>query len=177
MNAQNLSTTNWCVRDWITSTHLFVNKYFYILYICYFRIASGAADGEIRLWDLTRRKCAKIFKGHEGRYVRGIVFTPDGNSLLSVGDDKHICTWKVDHGQDESILFGSDESEIIKEPLEVINSKAMLTGITYHRNEDKFATCGDVTQLWDASTNYPIKEFQWGVDTVHAIKFNQVCIF
>jgi len=50
----------------------------------------------------------------------------------------------------------------------------MLTGISYHRNEEKFATCGDITQLWDASTNYPIKEFQWGVDTVHTIKFNQV---
>ena len=63
---------------------------------------------------------------------------------------------------------------MMNSPQEIINSKAMLTGITYHRFEDRFATCGDVTQLWDASTNHPIKEFQWGVDTVHTIKFNQV---
>ena len=134
----------------------------------YYRVASAAADGEVRLWDLSQRKCLNIYQGHEGRFVRGIVFAPNGQTLLSVGDDKHICTWNCD------IQSESDSVEIYKEPKDIINSKAMLTGVTYHRFEDKFATCGDVTQLWDASTNHPIKEFQWGVDTVHTIKFNQV---
>jgi len=132
------------------------------------RTASGAADGEVRLWDLSQRKCLNIYQGHEGKYVRGIVFTPNGRNILSVGDDKHICTWN------SGIENETDEIQIVKEPQEIINSKAMLTGITYHRFEEKFATCGDITQLWDAATNYPIKEFQWGVDTVHTIKFNQV---
>ena len=138
------------------------------MYFFYFRVASAAADGEVRLWDLSQRKCLNIYQGHEGRYVRGIVLAPNGQTLLSVGDDKHICTWNCD------IQSESDSVEIYKEPKDIINSKAMLTGVTYHRFEDKFATCGDVTQLWDASTNHPIKEFQWGVDTVHTIKFNQV---
>ena len=30
------------------------------------------------------------------------------------------------------------------------------------------------TTYTNLATNYPIKEFQWGVDTVHTIKFNQV---
>ena len=139
-------------------------------YTWIFRIASGAADGEIRLWDLSRKRCTKILQGHEGRFVRGLVYTPNGEQILSIGDDKHICTWNTNDDD-----FEDGESITVKEATEVINSKAMLTGITYHRNEAKFATCGDITQLWDASTNYPIKEFQWGVDTVHAIKFNQVC--
>ena len=109
-------------------------------------------------------------QGHEGRFVRGLVYTPNGEQILSIGDDKHICTWNTNDDD-----FEDGESIKVKEATEIINSKAMLTGITYHRNEAKFATCGDITQLWDASTNYPIKEFQWGVDTVHAIKFNQVC--
>ena len=133
-----------------------------------FRTASGAADGEVRLWDLSQRKCLNIYQGHEGKYVRGIVFTPNGRNILSVGDDKHICTWN------SGIENETDEIQIVKDPQEIINSKAMLTGITYHRFDEKFATCGDITQLWDAATNYPIKEFQWGVDTVHTIKFNQV---
>ena len=95
-----------------------------------------------------------------------------GKHILSVGDDKHICTWDANDENDED-----QESIVVKKASEIINSKAMLTGISYHRHEEKFATCGDVTQLWDGSTNYPIKEFQWGVDTVHTIKFNQVCSF
>lgn len=87
-----------------------------------YRIASGAADGEVRLWDLSRQKCIKIFQGHENRYVRGIVFTPNGQNLLSVGDDKHICTWNLEESLD------SDQVEIVKDPTEIINSKAMLTG-------------------------------------------------
>ena len=132
------------------------------------RVASGAADGEIRLWDLARQKCSRIFKGHEGKYVRGLVFTPNGEQIYSVGDDKHICVWSNENTEDDL------ENVVVDKPLDIINSKAMLTGISYHRFEDKFATCGDVTQLWDSSTNYPLKEFQWGVDTVHTIKFNQV---
>ena len=142
------------------------------MYDLIYRIASGAADGEIRLWDLARKRCTRIFQGHEGRFIRGLVYTPNGKHILSVGDDKHICTWDANDENDVD-----EESIVVKKASEIINSKAMLTGISYHRNEEKFATCGDITQLWDGSTNYPIKEFQWGVDTVHTIKFNQVCFY
>ena len=142
------------------------------MYVLIYSIASGAADGEIRLWDLARKRCTRIFQGHEGRFIRGLVYTPNGKHILSVGDDKHICTWDANDENDVD-----EESIIVKKASEIINSKAMLTGISYHRNEEKFATCGDITQLWDGSTNYPIKEFQWGVDTVHTIKFNQVWYF
>ncbi len=137
------------------------------------RVASGAGDGEVRLWDLAKQKCTRIFKGHDGRLVRGIVFTPDGKNILSVGDDKKIMTWSTEN---DSFDTDTPECQVISdsEALDSVNSKHILTGISYHRNEDKFATCGDVTQLWDAGSNYPVKEFQWGVDTVHSIKFNQV---
>ena len=51
----------------------------------------------------------------------------------------------------------------------------MVTGISYHRFDDTFATCGEgSTLLWDSGRSFPIKEFQWGVDSVHAVKFNPV---
>ena len=128
-----------------------------------FRTASGAADGEVRLWDLSQRKCLNIYQGHEGKYVRGIVFTPNGRNILSVGDDKHICTWN------SGIENETDEIQIVKEPQEIINSKAMLTGITYHRFDEKFATCGDITQLWDAATKPLLNPFPTSLNPVQTL--------
>jgi WD repeat and SOF domain-containing protein 1 len=155
----------------LTSSECYLKSSMGFKFFLIFRIASAAADGEVRLWDLSRQRCVNIYKGHEGRYCRGIVFTPNGENIVSVGDDKRIQTWATE----ESDEIDADVV-IVKKPIDSVNSKNMLTGITYHRYEDKYATCGDVTQLWDASTNHPLKELNWGVDTVHTIKFNQVQI-
>lgn len=138
------------------------------------RAASGAGDGEVRLWDLARKKCVRAFKGgHDGRFVRGITFTPDGNHILSVGDDKNIVTWKTENDAENFDLDGQTTIEVTQ-PLNSVTSKNLITGITHHRHEPLFATCGESTQLWDSGSNFPLKTLQWGVDTVHAIKFNQV---
>jgi WD repeat and SOF domain-containing protein 1 len=50
----------------------------------------------------------------------------------------------------------------------------MVTGISHHRYTKQFATCGEKTMLWDSGRNLPVQEFDWGVDTVHTVKFNQV---
>ena len=50
----------------------------------------------------------------------------------------------------------------------------MITGISHHRYQKQFATCGESTLLWDSGKNLPVQEFDWGVDTVHSVKFNQI---
>lgn len=50
----------------------------------------------------------------------------------------------------------------------------MLTGISHHRQDSSFATCGEATILWDSEVQSPINEYQWGVDSIHCVKFNQV---
>ena len=50
----------------------------------------------------------------------------------------------------------------------------MITGVTYHRSDKTFATCGESATLWDSEMAAPLTEYQWGVDTIHDIKFNQI---
>ena len=50
----------------------------------------------------------------------------------------------------------------------------MITGISHHRYSKQFATCGESTMLWDTGRNLPLQEFDWGVDTVHSVKFNPI---
>lgn len=128
-------------------------------------LASGAFDGEIRLWDLAQRTCSRSFVAHEG-WVRAICFSTDGDTFKSVGDDKTIKTWKT-------VLSTNDDDE----PVNTLLSLSIVSGISHHRNKPIFATCGETCQLWENTRNEPIKVFKWGVDSLHHVAFNQVCFF
>lgn len=138
------------------------------------RVASASADGEVRIWDLTRRHCLKIFQGHDSRsLIRGIAFDSSGERLMSIADDKKILTWKVE--EEEVDTISNTSPQIVTQPLESVTSKNMLTGISHHRNHNSFVTCGEGSVLlWDSGRSHPVKQFEWGVDSVHTVKFNQI---
>jgi hypothetical protein len=35
-----------------------------------------------------------------------------------------------------------------------------------------FATCGDTCLLWEGERNEPLHKYDWGVDTLNAVRFN-----
>lgn len=125
-------------------------------------LASGAFDGEIRLWDLASRKCTRHFIAHEG-WVRAISYTPDGQQFISVGDDKTIKTWKTEVKDEED-----------EDPVNTLLSMSVVSGISHHRSKPIFATCGEHCQLWENTRSEPIKVFKWGVDSLHHVAFNQI---
>jgi WD40 repeat protein len=59
-------------------------------------IASGAWDGTIMLWDMTTLTCIKTISN--GRPMRSVVATPDGQFLIS-GSDDNVEVWSVASGQ------------------------------------------------------------------------------
>lgn len=126
-------------------------------------LCSGAYDGEIRVWDLPMRSCVRNFVAHEG-FVRGITYTPCGERFITVGDDKTVKIWKA-----ETPEVGDEE-----EPVNTLLSRTVLLGVSHHRTEPIFATCGEVCNIWDETRNEPLNVLKWGVDSLHAIAFNMV---
>ncbi|XP_034174607.1 DDB1- and CUL4-associated factor 13 [Osmia lignaria lignaria] len=126
-------------------------------------VISGAFDGEVRVWNLTQKNCVRNFLAHDG-IVRGIAFGVDAEQFITVADDKTIKVWKSEKPQ-----FGEEE-----EPINTIISKTIITGITHHRTQPIFATCGEVCQLWEETRNEPIRTFKWGVDSLYDVKYNPV---
>nr|CAG4650922.1 EOG090X04WU [Simocephalus serrulatus]SVE94196.1 EOG090X04WU [Simocephalus serrulatus] len=124
---------------------------------------SGACDGEMKLWDVSRRKLLCTIQAHDG-FVRAMTFCQDSGSLYTVGDDKLIKQWRTE------ATDGSD----LKTPVNTILTKSMLTGISHHRSKPILATCGEACNLWENTRAQPIKTFQWGVDSLQSVKFNQV---
>uniref|UniRef100_A0A2R8MTN0 DDB1 and CUL4 associated factor 13 n=1 Tax=Callithrix jacchus TaxID=9483 RepID=A0A2R8MTN0_CALJA len=126
-------------------------------------VLSGACDGEVRIWNLTQRKCIRTIQAHEG-FVRGICTRFCGTSFFTVGDDKTVKQWKMDGPG-----YGEEE-----EPLHTILGKTVYTGIDHHWKEAVFATCGQQVDIWDEQRTNPICSMTWGFDSISSVKFNPI---
>ncbi|EMP39274.1 DDB1- and CUL4-associated factor 13 [Chelonia mydas] len=127
-------------------------------------ILSGACDGEVKIWNLTKRECIRTLQAHEG-FVRGICARFCGTSFFTVGDDKTVKHWKMDGPG-----YGGEEEE----PLHTILGKTVYTGIDHHWKEAVFATCGHQVDIWDEQRTSPICSLTWGVDSISSVKFNPI---
>lgn len=126
------------------------------------QIVSGSCDGEIRLWNLAQRQCVSTVQAHDG-LVQGICASPDGSSFISCGTDKTVKQWAV-----------SPEGEIQTEPMNTILGKTVFQSVDHKWSDNSFATCGQQVDIWEVDRAEPVRSFSWGVDSVHAIKFNPV---
>eukprot|EP00127_Corallochytrium_limacisporum_P003674 Clim_evm6s152 gene=Clim_evmTU6s152 len=127
-------------------------------------LASGACDGQIRIWNLIDRKCETVFDlAHKG-FVRGLCFSPLGDMLISAGDDKVVKKWKIDEGTGKWPLHADD----------IIQGSAPYTAIDHHRSKEEFSTAGFGVQVWDHHRSDPIQTYDWGHDTVYSVRYNLV---
>lgn len=129
-------------------------------------VLSGACDGEVKIWNLTKRKCIRTIQAHEG-FVRGICTRFCGTSFFTVGDDKTVKQWKMDGPG-----YGEEE-----EPLYTVLGKTVYTGIDHHWKDPVFATCGQQVDIWDEQRTSPVCSMNWGFDSISSVKFNPIETF
>ncbi|HOW70238.1 MAG TPA: protein kinase [Phycisphaerae bacterium] len=67
------------------------------------RVASGDAEGWIRLWDPQSGTTVGMMHGHRGP-VNSVEFSPDGGRLASGGSDGTVCIWDPSAGSSEISL-------------------------------------------------------------------------
>lgn len=125
---------------------------------------SGACDGELKVWDLSRKVCVWSSYAHRG-FVRGIAPSCDGSTFFTCGDDKAIKQW---------VLQPAEMSDDSVEALSTIMAPHALLGIDHHWVDKQFATCGESVCIWDASRNSsdPVHSYKWGADSITSIQFN-----
>ncbi len=68
-------------------------------------VATGDADGVVRLWNLTEGRAGAVLQGHSGP-VASLAFTPDGSKLASGSWDGTVRLWSVAEGTGLAVLEG-----------------------------------------------------------------------
>jgi WD repeat and SOF domain-containing protein 1 len=132
-------------------------------------LASASCDGEIRLWDLSNRKCVHTISAHKG-FVRGVAFSSQAdNVLFSAGDDRLVKRWSLP-------TSSSDEDPPPLEPTMTYVGKLAFSALDHQRRgRAVFATSGSAgIDVWEENRAEPLHSFAWGVDPVVTVKFNPV---
>lgn len=104
-------------------------------------IASGSADGDIRLWDAATFTSVRVLKGHAAS-VNSVAFSPDGQQLVSGGSDNTAIVWEVSTG---------------KQKWHVKNLRSPVTSVVFSP-DGKFIAGGTYSILiWKAETGEIVK--------------------
>ncbi|BFZ21001.1 hypothetical protein BsWGS_24040 [Bradybaena similaris] len=125
-------------------------------------ILSAASDGEIRLWDLSMKRCVSSVVAHHG-LVHSLCAHRTGQFFLSCGQDANIKVWGC-----------SEEGQISPEPVKTILNKQVYQSIDHHEKEDIFVTCGQSLDVWIGDRSQPLQSYKWGLDSMHYVKFNRI---
>jgi hypothetical protein len=107
------------------------------------KVASGGADGSVRLWDVKAGKEQRRFDGHNGP-VWTVAISPDGRRVASGGFDKTIRLWDPVSGKESKQMVGHDD--YVRSVMFSGNGRYILSG-----GDDR------LVKLWDAATGDNLK--------------------
>ena len=122
------------------------------------RLATGDADGKIRLWRVSDGKQLLILQGHES-WVWSISFSPDGQTLASSSEDSAICLWDVASGQCLKTFQGQTNG---------------VRSISFSPNGQMLASSSEdsTIYLWDVASGQCLKTLQGNTERTLTIGFS-----
>ncbi|KAF2455292.1 WD40-repeat-containing domain protein [Lineolata rhizophorae] len=132
------------------------------------RLASGAGDGVVKVWDLPARKETWRARAHDNM-VRGVCWTRDAR-LLSCAADRTVKLFDPLRGGGAAAAAA---------PVATFLGDAPFTAVSHHRSRPAFAASGGAAiSVYDTSrpSSAPAQTLRWptSVDTITTVSLNQV---
>lgn len=121
-------------------------------------LATGTADGEIRLWQAASGASLQTYQGHTDG-IRSITFSSDGKVLISGSEDHTVRCWDVSTGQCIKVL--RDHSSIIRSVASSPHEPIVASG-----SEDQ------TIRLWNIHTGSCIRVLRGHTDWVRSVAFS-----
>ncbi|MDQ2808996.1 MAG: WD40 repeat domain-containing protein, partial [Chloroflexota bacterium] len=120
-------------------------------------LASGWADGTVRLWQVSDWQALGNLTGHSDR-VTGVAFAPDGRVLASASDDGTVRLWRVEDGAALATLTGHRDRVI---------------GVAFAPDGQTLASCSDdrTIRLWRVSDGAALRTLEGHPGPVLSVAF------
>jgi WD40 repeat protein/3',5'-cyclic AMP phosphodiesterase CpdA len=124
-------------------------------------LATGDANGEVRLWQLPDMRLRFSIRAHAG-WVRSVAFRRDSRLLASASDDQSIILWDVRSGAPIGKLLGHE------------NRVRSLAFSPSDHNDTTLASGSDddTVKLWDTASFDCLKTLAGHTDHVRAVDFS-----
>jgi len=99
------------------------------------RLATGGAEGAVKIWDATDGRLLSVWPGHQGD-VLAVAWSPDGRRLASAGQDAAVKLWNTDTGQ--AVMLAGHRQAVV--------------GLGWSSDATKLATCSQdgTVRIWNA---------------------------
>ncbi|MGE4614024.1 MAG: protein kinase, partial [Planctomycetota bacterium] len=122
------------------------------------KLASGAIDGTVRVWDAMTGEQLFLLEGHES-YVEMVDWAPVGQRIASASGDKTIRIWDGETGEHLQTIEGAE---------------AELWAVAWNPAGTKLASGGSdgIGHIWDAKTGELLHTLEGHTSMIHAIAWN-----
>jgi WD repeat and SOF domain-containing protein 1 len=138
---------------------------------------TGSHDGVIVMWNLHSKSVQHEISAHKNS-IRGLCYANPASvnltdtMFLSTGDDKYVNIWSLNNCEKQKKNVTKRGEKAAYTPKAQYISKSLLFNVDHSYDEPKFATSGAIVQVWDYERSDPISKFDWGMDSVHKLKWN-----
>jgi DDB1- and CUL4-associated factor 13 len=147
-------------------------------------VISGAADGQIKLWDIPTRNCVATINAHT-QAVKGLVFGLD-NDFYSCGQDGCVKRYTISDVMNNNNNSVDDDNNNNNNMVNTWRIQGSFLSIDHQWNtsgggsssqhDRQFVTASDsAVQLWTPERSTPIQTHDdlWGsADTVNVVRFH-----
>jgi WD40 repeat protein len=132
-------------------------------------LATAAADGRVRLWNLKTYQQQKIFSA-QGSSLNGISFAPNGQTIAAATQNGVVQLWKTT-GESITTLTPDPVKELNQ--TDTKNTKPLNT-VAFSPQGDLLAAAGNDRQihLWRSDNHQLVRTFTGHKDSIYQVKFS-----
>jgi WD40 repeat protein/serine/threonine protein kinase len=114
--------------------------------------------GWVKLWDAESGRLLREFPGHKNA-VHGVVFSPDGQRIITSSEDKTAVVWDTNSGNELVKLLG--HTEALRGVAVSPDGRRILTG-----------SADGTARIWDAASGAELFRFTKHTDELYAVAYS-----